>query len=560
LRAPGLGAREYVVPLDKLCHGSDIADRGREMGADAGARYRAFISYSHVDQAFGRKLHRRLERYALPGRLVGRATSRGPVPRRVAPVFRDREEFSAAGDLTAEVRAALAASGALIVVCSPAAAGSPWVGREIELFRELHPDRPILAAVAVGAPAECFPAALTRDREPLAADFRAEADGPRLGLLKLVAGVVGVGLDELIQRDAQRRMVAVTAVTSGAVAVALAMSALTTFALLAQREAERQRGQAEALVEFMLTDLRDRLKGVGRLDVLTSVNERTLRYYADQKIEDLPPASQARYARILLAMGEDDMTRGQAAPALAKFQAAEKVTSRLLAEEPVDPERIWAQGQSEYWLGYHAYASRDRARASASWAEYRARALQLVASHPQSSKYRRELAYADGNLCTLALVTPPDALRAKEYCGRALAEMKDAARVDGANPAIVDDLINRHAWMADAYQADRDFRRARKERLAEEALLAKRIADDPKNARLKKAWVVLQWALAGFDAREKRYEAARTRLEAARSQLKQMQAFEPRNEESERLRKKVGDALEYLDGLSRREQATKGAR
>lgn len=518
------------------------------MGDDAGARYRAFISYSHVDQAFGRKLHRRLERYVLPRRLVGRPTPHGPVPRRVAPVFRDREELSAAGDLTAEVRAALAASGALVVVCSPAAAASPWVAREIELFRELHPGRPILAAVAVGEPSECFPHALTHAGEPLAADFRPHADGPRLGLLKLVAGVVGVGLDELVQRDAQRRMVAVTAVTSGAVAVALAMSALTTFAVLAQREAERQRGQAEALVEFMLTDLRDRLKGVGRLDVLTTVNERTLDYYADQKIEDLPPASQARYARILLAMGEDDMTRGQTGPALTKFQAAEKVTSRLLADDPDDPERIWAQGQSEYWLGYHGYRAEDRGAAEARWTRYRDLSQRLAHREPANARYRRELAYADGNLCTLAFLPPREPRAALERCTMALTEMQATARLSGrADAALSDDLINRHAWMADAYVANRRDAEALAQRRIEERLLAQRIAAEPKNMTLKNDWAVLQWSLAALEIRLGEQDAGMRRLRAAQVVLREMTAFEPGNQEWRRLRLRFDTALARMD-------------
>jgi hypothetical protein len=121
------------------------------------ARYRAFISYSHRDAAFGRALHRRLEAYRLPRRLVGLATARGPAPSRLSPIFRDREELAAADDLSVEVRAALAASGALIVVCSPNAYGSSWVSREVELFRELHPGRPVLAALIDGEPGEAFP-------------------------------------------------------------------------------------------------------------------------------------------------------------------------------------------------------------------------------------------------------------------------------------------------------------------------------------------------------------------------------------------------------------------
>ena len=70
-------------------------------------RYWAFISYSHRDAAFGRRLHRKLETYALPRRLVGRRTAQGTVPKKLAPIFRDREEFAAAHDLSTEVRAAL---------------------------------------------------------------------------------------------------------------------------------------------------------------------------------------------------------------------------------------------------------------------------------------------------------------------------------------------------------------------------------------------------------------------------------------------------------------------
>ena len=126
-----------------------------------GVHYWAFISYSHKDAAFGRRLHRRLEHYSLPRRLKGRLTVQGALPKRLTPIFRDRDELPAANDLSVEVRAALQASRCLVVVCSPAAASSMWVSREVELFRSLHPDRPILAALVEGDPGDGFPKRLT---------------------------------------------------------------------------------------------------------------------------------------------------------------------------------------------------------------------------------------------------------------------------------------------------------------------------------------------------------------------------------------------------------------
>ena len=43
----------------------------------------------------------RVESYRIPPKLVGKATGVGEVPRRLRPIFRDREELPASGDLSA---------------------------------------------------------------------------------------------------------------------------------------------------------------------------------------------------------------------------------------------------------------------------------------------------------------------------------------------------------------------------------------------------------------------------------------------------------------------------
>ncbi len=506
------------------------------MGETSGAgRYRAFISYSHRDAAFGRRLHRRLEAYALPRRLVGRDTPRGPAPARIAPVFRDLEELPAADDLSAEVRAALADSATLIVVCSPAAAASPWVAREIETFRALHPGRPILAALIAGDPADAFPEPLRlpgsdgRPVEPLAADFRPGLDGERHALLKLVAGVTGIGLDELVQRDAQRRLRSVTAVTAVAVTAMLAMALLTTFAFQARAEADRQRAEAEGLVDFMQTDLRAKLKEVGRLDVLTAVNARALDYYKGQDLKRLPPASLERRAGILQAMGEDDMRRGDLEGALRKFKETRRTTEALLRDDPRNSKRMFAHSQSEYWVGYVAYERGQVEQARAAFDAYQRLASALAAAEPRNAVYLKEAAYAEGALCSIALAEPPNVPAALKRCAAALERMEQAAARTSPAGALDEDLANRHAWLADAHRANGDPASTLVHRLAEERLLAPRLASDPRNMRLRERWIALQRALAALDLKYGRPRAATERLRKAHAVMGEMIAFDPTN-------------------------------
>ena len=84
--------------------------------------------------------------------MAGRLTANGVVPRRLTPVFRDEQDLSAGGDLAEEIKAALAASQFLVVLCSPTAAKSRWTNQEIESFKRTRPEGCVLAAVAAGEP------------------------------------------------------------------------------------------------------------------------------------------------------------------------------------------------------------------------------------------------------------------------------------------------------------------------------------------------------------------------------------------------------------------------
>src|SRR5439155_9291785 len=115
------------------------------------------------DAAWAKWLHRALEDYCIDKDLVGRDTPSGPVPKRLRPIFRDREDFAGGRTLTDGTIAALDASSALIVLCSPVAATRPAVNEEVRLFRSRHPDRPVIPVIIAGGCPHNFPPALRYD-------------------------------------------------------------------------------------------------------------------------------------------------------------------------------------------------------------------------------------------------------------------------------------------------------------------------------------------------------------------------------------------------------------
>jgi tetratricopeptide (TPR) repeat protein len=223
-------------------------------------RYSAFITYSHADTKWANWLHHALETYRIPKHLHGQDSPAGPIGPRLRPVFRDRDEMASAADLTQALLTALNESAALIVLCSPAAARSKWVNKEIQSFHTQNPGRPILCCIVDGVanarrrpgfdPAQdCFPPML-QDlgfTSPVAADVRPGTDGKDGAKLRLIAGLLNVGYDDLRQREAQRQQrrwmgIAVASMLGTALTSGLAIYALIQrSAAIEQRDIAREK-------------------------------------------------------------------------------------------------------------------------------------------------------------------------------------------------------------------------------------------------------------------------------------------------------------------------------
>ena len=508
-------------------------------------RYCAFLSYGHRDAEMARWFHESLEKYQVPRSLVGRITANGPIPARLNPIFRDRHELAAAGDLGREIRDALATSRFLIVLCSPAAAASKWTGSEIDSFKKMRPDGCILAAIIDGEPfaselpgresEECFPLALrhkydkrgrpTKQRaEPIAADFREAGDGRRLGFLKIVAGMLGVGLDDLVQRETVRRQKRLRLIATASLAGMVVTSGLAVTAFQARNEARDQRREAEGLVGFMLGDLRKKLEPLGRLDTLDAVGAKALDYYEKQDKAALSDEALAQRSRALTLMGEIAQTRGDLDGALPRYREALASTTEQLRRDPNNPQRLFDQAQNVFWVGYIAWQRGHSEQGAAAFREYKRLALRMIALAPDDPKYRLESSYADSNLGTVLIE--------ERRFGEAAAAFRSSLNANEAllasdprNADYAQSMIESLAWLADALDGTGAIEDAIGQRERELALAARQAP----SAAVKISVLVAHRALGRMLASRDQLGAGTEQLATATRMADALIATEPGN-------------------------------
>ncbi|TNE52656.1 MAG: toll/interleukin-1 receptor domain-containing protein [Sphingomonadales bacterium] len=496
-------------------------------------RYKAFLSYSHRDKEVAEWLHRQLESYKLPPGIAGADGADG-----LHPIFKDREELPASENLGVAITEALENSDALIVLCSPSAAISPWIAKEVDLFKRQHGDSRVFPAVIDGDPPYNMPPPLLvryadgeptgEKTEPVAADLRKEGDGRKLGLLKLAAGLAGVGLDALVDRESQRKHRRMAIVAGASLTGMIGALGLAVFAVQQRDAARDERAEANGLVEYMLTDLRKELEPVGRLDLLDGVGSRAMEYYANQKLTSLTPDELGRRAKAVTLVGEIQNLRGNNDKALPAFREAARTTGELLARDPNDPDRMFNHGQSMFWVGYIAWQRGQLDEAKRALGDYADISTRLAAMDRANLDWQMEEAYALSNLGTLAGEEGrhDDALplfeRSAEIIDQvAKAEKRPAARLIELGEGL--------SWLATTQQYLGDFKASAETRQRELDLYLEVLSAQPNNFDALRAAMFAQARMGWLKSIGGRRGQARRFFDDAVASADRLMAQDPDN-------------------------------
>ena len=302
------------------------------------------------------------------------------------------------------------------------------------------------------------------------------------------------------QRQRRQRLQLLAAAAAVAV-LAVGLAVVSWLALDARRardEAERRRKQAEGLIGFMLEDLRPKLEGVGRLDLLDAVGDRALAYFAAVPEELLTDQELERRAAAVRQLAKVRVDQGHPDTALTAARQSLLIAGALAARDPEQPRWQVNLAEARALVGEVLFGQQVSLREAMSlMLQSRDDYLRLVAHQPENVEWQKALATQHLNVGAVAeaLGDFPTALAAQrasiDLSRRLLARSPDDAKLQ-------DDLATALSWHSTSLEQSGDLAGAVRAREENMTLLERLAARDPRNALTKNDLSVAHSNLAGL--------------------------------------------------------------
>jgi DNA-binding winged helix-turn-helix (wHTH) protein len=219
-------------------------------------------------------------------------------------------------------------------------------------------------------------------------------------------------------------------------------------ATAAKRLAEQQRAEAEGLMGFMLGDFVDKLRPLGKLDLLDSVSLKGLEYLKRPQDEDVSTTALTQRAKALQVIGEVRRARGDAKGALDALISANDILQQQNKRLPEDTEVLKNLGATVFWLGQISKDQNDLQKAQIYWQDYLKYSDRLNALEPDKVDWWIEQSYAHTNLGSLALKRNDPNNAAREF-SQSIA-LKERALAKTPSTTLSADLANTYSFLASA--------------------------------------------------------------------------------------------------------------
>ncbi|MQA23579.1 nSTAND1 domain-containing NTPase [Rugamonas rivuli] len=247
-------------------------------------------------------------------------------------------------------------------------------------------------------------------------------------------------------RRGERLRLTITIVMAG---LTLLAGGLFLMARSAQQAAEQHRTEAEELMGYMLGDFVDKLRPLGKLDLLDSVSNRALKYLSDPARNEDSDTALAQRAKSLQLLSEVKISRGDPAGANTALLAGRDILRKLLSNEPGNLALLKSAGENAFWLGKIHVDQKEWVPAQKYLEEYRDYSDLQAKGAPDDVDGWIEQSYAHNSLGSLALQRSDPRRAAAEF--KLSVELKSRAHAKTPkNKRLTADLADSLSWLATA--------------------------------------------------------------------------------------------------------------
>ncbi|CAM5184640.1 nSTAND1 domain-containing NTPase [Alishewanella longhuensis] len=173
----------------------------------------------------------------------------------------------------------------------------------------------------------------------------------------------------------------------------------------AEQQAQQKRLAAENLLGFMVGEFADKLRSIGRMDLLDGISNKALEYFTDFNNSSTLQSTEAmlQHGQTLTAMGEVAYSRGKIDEASAALNAGRSQLEAVLELQPTNLELLKTLGANAFWLGQIQYDASNWQGTLPEFERYYQYSELMYELAPDNLDAIMELSYATSSLGSLAM-------------------------------------------------------------------------------------------------------------------------------------------------------------
>ncbi|MBY0239052.1 MAG: winged helix-turn-helix domain-containing protein [Burkholderiaceae bacterium] len=231
----------------------------------------------------------------------------------------------------------------------------------------------------------------------------------------------------------------------------LAILAITLgiFAKRAQTNAETHRNEAETLMGYMLGEFAEKLRPIGKLELLNDISQKALEYLAKPASSDMTETTLTHRAKALQVVAEVNTGQSNSTKAIEALLAARTILQNLKTSTKNEASTIKDLGANAFWLGQNHLNMGNYDQSEKYFNDYKSQSERLAQLTNNDQASMSELSYAYSSLGAVAMKRR-DLEKASGYFSQSI-ELKRKALDHAPNDKkIISDLANGLSWLANS--------------------------------------------------------------------------------------------------------------